>query len=196
MIEILTNKIFIIIIVILFLACIYCFFIRKSKPLKKYQSKKSYKSYKSSSFKNKDYDIKHNYNDDNDNNHDNNYGDDNDDNDLYLKDRRPVIKFFKIGGDENLDFKLEVYSDQTYELFDKNELKRTGKFDSVRFEKILFILENVKKLKSNYCTLKGFNKIYHRIETDKKNINLGSFEIKCIPNDIYHSIKILEKMVY
>lgn len=108
-----------------------------------------------------------------------------------------VLILFKSGGIAGMIYRLEIYANKTYKLYDHDKLKESGIIDDVMSENVKQLIKIFPELNDKYCEFKGFDGINHSLQIGDKIIDLGvlnAFE-KCLPANVNTSIKELDKLM-
>jgi hypothetical protein len=108
-----------------------------------------------------------------------------------------VLVLFKSGGIAGMMYRLEVYHDRTYNLYDHDKLKESGIIDDRMSENVKQLIKIFPELNDKYCEFKGFDGIDRKLRIGDKVIDLGvlnAFE-KCLPINVDQNIRELDKLI-
>ena len=105
--------------------------------------------------------------------------------------RQPILTVFKTGGIMGMIYRVEIYDDKSYILFDKNQVQAIGQIDAETDNSVNYILKKFPKLKNDYCVPEGYDIIYISLQVKNKTVNLGH----CVPQDIAEHFEKLDKLM-
>lgn len=106
-----------------------------------------------------------------------------------------VLSYYKSGGIAGMIYRIDINSNKTYKLFDKDELMKTGVLTEQQYGALHYLLGNHNKFDQEYCHATGNDIIYHKLRVYDKEINLGTFDKKCLPGDLYNSVRIIDNII-
>ena len=119
-----------------------------------------------------------------------------------------MITIWKSGGIMGMIYRMEIYNDGTYTLFDDGKVKRQGKLNSEEMKSAVYLVKKFPELKASYCDEEGNDMLYHGMKVGNKEVSLGTLgplikEIlqekviseKCLPDGIMDSYLQLDKLM-
>ena len=114
-----------------------------------------------------------------------------------IKSNDLILTATKTGSIAGLLYKLEIYKNGTYKLYNHGELQKTGTIDGKTNNSIKYLINKFPELEDEYCKFDGTDGLYYGLKIGNQEISLGvpDRSEKCLPDDINDNFRQLDKLM-
>jgi len=108
-----------------------------------------------------------------------------------LSNKFPILTAYKSGGFAGMVYRLEVYDNGSYNVFDHDQIHATGQLDPASYRAVNYLIDRVPELDNEYCIPEGYDMIYRSLHVGEKTVSLG----ECVPEDIEENFEKLDQLM-